>query len=97
VAPVHTWECGTDGFPPAGAAFYDGAAFHDWQGDLFVGNLAGQYLGRFAVDGRTITERSRLLADNGWRVREVAVAPDTGYLYLAVDAPSAPMVRLVPS
>jgi len=97
VAPVHTWECGTDGFPPAGAAFYDGAAFPDWQGDLFVGNLAGQYLGRFAVDGRTITERSRLLADNGWRVREVAVAPDTGHLYLAVDAPSAPVVRLVPS
>jgi glucose/arabinose dehydrogenase len=96
VAPVHTWECGTDGFPPAGATFYDGDAFPAWQGALFVGNLAGQYLGRFTVDGRSIEEQSRLLADRGWRIREVAVAPDTGHLYLAVDDGTAPIVRLVP-
>lgn len=96
VAPAHTWACGTDGFPPAGASFYDGDTFPGWQGDLFVGNLAGQYLGRFAVDGRSIEQQGRLLADRGWRIRAVAVAPDTGRLYLAVDGPDAPVVRLVP-
>ncbi len=96
VAPVHIWACGTDRFPPAGASFYDGDTFPGWQGALFVGNLAGQYLGRFGVDGRSIEQRGRLLADRAWRIRAVAVAPDTGRLYLAVDAPDAPVVRLVP-
>ena len=61
-----------------------------------MGNLAGQYLGRFGVDGRSIEQQGRLLADRGWRIRAVAVAPDTGRIYLAVDAPDAPVVRLVP-
>ncbi len=75
VDPVYYWECNTGGFPPAGATFYDGEAFPDWQGDLFVGNLAGEYLGRFAVDGRDVEELEALLADRGWRIRDVAVAP----------------------
>ncbi|WP_253736526.1 PQQ-dependent sugar dehydrogenase [Halohasta salina] len=95
VPPVYYWECGTGGFPPAGMTFYDGP-IDDWRGDLFVGNLAGEYLGRFSVDGTDVTEREPLLADRGWRLRAVATAPDTGHLYAAVDAPEAPVVRLVP-
>ncbi|RQH03473.1 PQQ-dependent sugar dehydrogenase [Natrarchaeobius oligotrophus] len=96
VDPVYYWECTSGGFPPAGATFYDGDAFPDWRGDLFVGNLAGQYLGRFNVDGGDVEELDPLLADRGWRVRDVAAAPDTGALYVAVDADDAPVVRLVP-
>lgn len=97
VAPVYHWECGSGGFPPAGMAFYDGEAFPDWQGDLFVGNLAGGYLGRFSVDGQDVEELDPLLADEGWRVRDVAVAPGTGHLYVAVDGGDAPIVRLRPA
>ena len=100
VAPVYVWECGTGGFPPAGMDFYDGDAFPDWRGDLFVGNLAGQALGHFTVadpGGETVVEElDPLLDGNGWRVRDVAVAPDTGHLYVAVDAADAPIVRPVP-
>jgi glucose/arabinose dehydrogenase len=96
VAPAYTWECGTDGFPPAGATFYDGDTLPALQGELLVGNLAGQYLGRLTVDGRDLTEREPLLADRGWRVRAVTVAPETGYLYVAVDDSDAPVIRLVP-
>ncbi|WP_243645236.1 PQQ-dependent sugar dehydrogenase [Natrarchaeobius chitinivorans] len=96
VDPVYYWECNTGGFPPAGATFYDGEAFPDWQGELFVGNLVGEYLGHFAVDGRDVEELDPLLADRGWRIRDVAVAPDTGFLYVAVDDSDAPVVRLVP-
>ena len=96
VEPVYYWECGSGGFPPAGMTFYDGEAFPDWQGDLFVGNLAGQYLGRFTVDGRDVRERDPLLADHGWRIRDVDVHPETGYLYVLVDDGDAPVVRLVP-
>ncbi len=101
VDPVYYWECNTGGFPPAGATFYDGEAFPNWQGDLFVGNLAGAYLGRFTVedpasDDVTVEEVDPLLEDEGWRIRDVAVAPDTGYLYVAIDEDDAPIVRLVP-
>jgi len=95
VAPVYYWECGTGGFPPAGMTFYNGP-ISEWQGDLFVGNLAGTYLGRFTVDGTDVTEREPLLDGRGWRMRAVATAPDTGHLYAAVDAGDAPIVRLVP-
>lgn len=96
VDPVYYWECGSGGFPPGGMTFYDGEAFPNWQGDLFVGNLPGEYLGRFAVDGRDVEEMSPLLADQEWRIRDVEVAPDTGHLYVVIDEESAPLIRLVP-
>ena len=96
VDPIYYWECGSGGFPPAGMSFYDGEAFPDWRGDLFVGTLAGEYLGRFSVDGRAVTEREPLLSGRGWRIRDVAVAPETGHLYVAVDDRDVPLVRLVP-
>jgi aldose sugar dehydrogenase len=95
VAPVYFWECGTGGFPPAGMAFYEGDEFPAWQGDLFVGGLASQYLARFAVDGREVDEPEALLEDEGWRIRDVAVGPQDGAVYLAIDDEDAPLVRLV--
>ena len=95
VEPVYHWECGSGGFPPSGAAFYDGDAIPEWRGDLFAGNLAGQYLGRFAVDGRNVEELDPLLAGRGWRVRAIETAPDTGHLHVAIDGDPAPIVRLV--
>ena len=101
IAPVHYWPCGSGGFPPSGAVFYDGGAFPAWRGDLFAGTLAAQYLGRFTVEGAgaaaaTVTERDPLLADRGWRVRALAVEPSTGHLYVAVDDADAPVARIVP-
>ncbi|OYR51173.1 PQQ-dependent sugar dehydrogenase [Halorubrum sp. Ea8] len=102
VAPVHYWPCGSGGFPPSGAVFYDGDAFPAWRGDLFAGTLAAQYLGRFTVEGAgaaeaDVTERDPLLADREWRMRAIAVEPSTGHLYVAVDDPDAPVVRIVPA
>ncbi|WP_050033410.1 PQQ-dependent sugar dehydrogenase [Halorubrum halophilum] len=101
IAPVHYWPCGSGGFPPSGAVFYDGDAFPEWRGDLFAGTLAGEYLGRFTVEGAgvddaTVTERDPLLADRDWRVRALAVEPATGHLYVAVDDGDAPVARIVP-
>ena len=97
VAPVHYWRCGSGGFPPSGLTIYDGSA-SAWQGDLFAGNLAGGYLGRFDVDadGRAATEIERLLDDRGWRIRAVTVGPDDGLL-VAVDADPGPLVRIAPA
>ena len=97
VDPVYYWPCNSGGFPPSGMWFYRGDAFPAWQGDLFVGNLAGQYLGRFSVDGEDVEELDPLLANRGWRIRAVTEAPDTGDLYVLVDDANAPLVRLSPA
>lgn len=74
VNPVYYWECGSGGFPPAGMAFYEG--------DLFVGGLAVQYLAQFSVEGREVHEMEPVFS--GYRVRDVEVSPD-GFLYALVD------------
>ncbi|WP_299334964.1 PQQ-dependent sugar dehydrogenase [Haloplanus sp.] len=96
VGPVYGWACGSGGFPPSGTTFYDGDAFPDWRGDLFVAGLAKQYLAHFTVDGREVTEAEPLLADQGQRIRDVTVSPASGYLYAAVDADNAPIYRIAP-
>lgn len=84
VDPVYYWECQSGGFPPAGMTFYFGEKFEDWQGNLFLGNLAGRYLGRFEVENNEVVEVSPLLEDEGWRIRDVKESSN-GYLYVITD------------
>ena len=95
VEPAYYWPCGSGGFPPAGMTFYTGDAFPAWRGDLFVGNLAGRYLGRFTVD-EGVEAAGALLEGREWRIRDVSVGHDDR-LYVAVDAGDAPIVRLTPA
>lgn len=106
IDPVYYWECQSGGFPPAGMTFYDGEAFPEWQGDLFVGGLASRSIARFHVDGRDVTLTEHLLGDveevladvegEGWRIRDLAVGPDDA-LYVAIDHAGVPLYRLVPA
>ncbi len=98
IGPVFHWPPGrADHFPPSGMAWYDGDAFPDWQGHMLVGNLRHQYLGLFAVDGHEVSAPVRLLEGEGWRIRDVAIGPEDGYIYVIVDDESAPLARLVPA
>jgi aldose sugar dehydrogenase len=102
VHPVYYWDGteyddGQEGFPPSGMAFYVGDAFPQWQGNVFMGNLAHRYLGRFTIQGRDVIHEERLLRDRNWRVRDVRVHPRNGFIYLLVDASSAPLVRIRPA
>ena len=102
VPPVYCWDGseyddGQEGFPPSGMAFYESDAFPQWRGNLFMGNLAHRYLGRFIIQGREVLQEERMLRDRNWRVRDVRVHPENGYIYLLVDAPSAPLVRIRPA
>lgn len=96
VAPVFTWACGTTGFPPAGMTFYDGELFRAWQGDLFVGGLAQRYLAHFKVTEDGLVEQEPLLREESWRVRDVAVGPLDGVLYVAVEGGDVSLVRMTP-
>jgi aldose sugar dehydrogenase len=93
VPPIHYWE---DSFAPSGMTFYDGHAFPRWRGNLFMGSLVRRYLARLVVAGATVVSEEPLLEEHDWRIRDVRTGPD-GYLYVLVDSPDAPLVRLVPA
>ncbi len=98
IGPVFHWPPGRDAhFPPSGMAWYQGDAFPDWDGHMLVGNLFHRYLGLFAVDGREVSAPMRLLEGEGWRIRDVAIGPEDGFIYVIVDDEDAPLVRLVPA
>ena len=96
IAPVFGWPCGEGGPAPSGMTFYDGDAFPEWQGDLFVGGLVTQRVVHLITDGDEVREAEPLLADRQQRIRDVTVGRD-GALYVAIDAGDAPIVRLRPA
>ncbi|MFN3663327.1 PQQ-dependent sugar dehydrogenase [Yoonia sp.] len=98
VAPVYHWGPGRDDhFPSSGMTFYEGDAFPDWQGHLLVGNLFHEYLGLFDVNGADVSDPARLLEGEGHRIRDVAVGPNDGFIYVLGDGDSAPLLRITPS
>jgi glucose/arabinose dehydrogenase len=91
--PIHYW---VPSIAPSGMAFYEGDAFPEWQGDLFVGALRSQLLVRLELDGERVVAEERLLDGTLGRVRDVEVGPD-GYLYLLTDERGGGLYRLEPA
>jgi glucose/arabinose dehydrogenase len=91
--PIHYW---VPSIAPSGMAFYDGEAFPQWQGDLFVGALRSELLARLELDGERVIAEERLLDDALGRIRDVEVGPD-GYLYLLTDEGDGGLYRLQPA
>ena len=90
VEPVWYW---VPSIAPSGLAFHNGETFPDWEGDLFVGALAGSMLVRYELDGDRIISEERLLEEFGRRIRDVATAPN-GDLYLLTDDLDGQVLRL---
>jgi aldose sugar dehydrogenase len=91
--PIHDW---VPSIAPSGMAFYDGEAFPEWQGDLFVGALRSELLARLELDGEQVVAEERLLEDAIGRIRDVEVGPD-GFLYLLTDERDGALYRLEPA
>jgi glucose/arabinose dehydrogenase len=77
---------------PSGMMFYTGDLFPAWQGDLFIGAMAGQHLVRLVLNGDSVVAEEKLLEDRGWRIREVKQGPDGAVYVFAGNQ----LVRLVP-
>ena len=90
--PATHW---TPSISPSGIAFYQGDAFGEWRGDLFVTALSGMRLVRLEIDGTRIVGEESLLSGVA-RFRAVKPHPD-GSLYLLVDGRRAPILRLTPA
>lgn len=81
VEPQTTWV--PTSTAPSGMAFYGGAMFPEWQGQLFVGALTGQALWRLTLSGDTVVAREALFAELGERIRAVKPASDGALLMIA--------------
>jgi aldose sugar dehydrogenase len=91
--PIKYW---VPSIAPSGMAFYTGNAFPAWNGNLFVGALAGQMLVRLELDGEKVTKEERLLTTLNSRIRDVRQGPD-GALWLATDATDGRILRVTPA
>jgi glucose/arabinose dehydrogenase len=91
--PIHYW---VPSISPSGMAFYDGEAFPEWRGDLFVGGLRAELLVRLELDGERVVAEERLLDGALGRIRDVEVGPD-GFLYLLTDNGDDGLYRLEPA
>jgi glucose/arabinose dehydrogenase len=72
--------------------FYTGNLFPDWNGNLFVGALAGQHLVRLVLNGDRVASEEKLLIDLKQRIRDVRQGPDGGIYVLAGNS----LLRLSP-
>ncbi len=91
--PVHYW---VPSIATSGLLIYTGAAFPEWQGDFFVGGLAGQQIAHLDMNGREVVSEETLLSGEG-RVRHL-VEDAEGRIYVAFDRPrgGVSIVRLEP-
>lgn len=97
IAPVYHWPAGREAHnPPSGMTFYTGDAFPEWQGHLLLGNLYHEYLVLYDESDGDLTEVARLLDGQGLRIRDVAIGPDDGYIYVLADGENAPLLRITP-
>lgn len=88
--PAYYWD---PVIAPGGAAFYDGAMFPGWRGNLLVAALKEKHIARLVLDGGRVVGEERLLTDLGARVRDVAVGPD-GAVWAITDEDDGKLVRL---
>ena len=70
---------------PSGMMFYSGKVFTKWDGNVFVGALAGTALWRVKFSGIKEIGREKLLAELQERIRDVEQGPD-GMIYVLTDS-----------
>jgi glucose/arabinose dehydrogenase len=90
VEPIYFW---VPSIAPSGMAFYTGDLFPEWQGDLFVGAMAGRHLARLVLDGERVVAEEQLLKELDLRIREVRDGPDGALYVLGTDS----LLRITPA
>ncbi len=88
--PLHMWN---PSIAPSGMAFYTHERIRPWNGQLFVGALAGMHVARLELDGESVRHEERLLTGLRERIRDVRAGPD-GYLYLLTDSQNGRILRV---
>lgn len=90
--PVYFWN---PSIATSGLAIYNSALFAGWKGNILAGGLAGAHVARLVMKDGAVVGEEKLLADRGWRIRDVREGPD-GAVYVLTDEPNGAIVRLTP-
>ena len=88
--PLLHW---TPSIAPAGFTIYRGSIFPEWEGDMFVGALAGQHVRRVDMENGEPVGQEELFGDLGKRIRDVRTGPD-GHLYIVTDGEGGSVLRI---
>ena len=88
--PAYYWD---PVIAPSGATFYNGDAFPDWKGDLFIGSMQPGGLVRLKLSNGRVTEEHRYIGDPRQRIRDIQQGSD-GLLYVITDSPRGQVLRL---
>lgn len=91
--PLYYWK---PSIAPSGMLIYSGNLFDDWQGDIFVGALAGQHLAHLKMNGSNVKKEYQMLTELEQRIRDVAQGPD-GAIYVLTDSDDGQIIRLSPA
>lgn len=91
--PMHIW---TPSVAPSGLAFYEGTAFPQWRGSIFVGTLVDKDVRRLVLKDTKISEEHRLFTEIGQRIRDIRVGPD-GALYLLTEGDTGSLLKVSPN
>ena len=79
----------------SGLAIYEGDAFPDWQGKLFVGALVDEEVRMLTLSDGAVTDEQAMFSEIGARIRDVRTGPD-GMLYLLTDSEQGKVIRVIP-
>lgn len=91
--PIYFWA---PSIAPSDMMFYTGNLIPEWNGDLFVGALAGEHVSRLVLVGNHVVAEERLFVGFGDRIRQIRQGPDEA-LYLLTDHVSdGRIIRLTP-
>jgi glucose/arabinose dehydrogenase len=80
---------------PSGMAWYEGDAFPQWRGDLFIGALVDREVRRIDLEQGEVVKQEALFSDLGERIRDVRTGRD-GYLYLLTDGNGGKLIQVSP-
>jgi aldose sugar dehydrogenase len=92
--PAHVW---VPSIGISGLMIYTGDRFPRWRGNIFVGGMVGQQLGRLTLEGQRVVSKELLVQQRG-RIRDVRQGPD-GLIYLVIedeDGKPTPVLRMEP-
>lgn len=90
--PVIHW---TPSIAPAGMMEYQGQAFPEWRGNLFVAALAEKTVRRITLNGREVLDQEIMFTELDARFRDVRTGPD-GFIYLLTDSDAGIVYKVVP-
>ena len=91
--PIHYWD---PSIAPSGMTIYQGALFPQWQGDIFIGALRGEFISHLTVKNGQVISEERLIEDEFGRIRDIRTGPD-GALWFVTDDSDGALYRIHPA